>query len=52
MTDDPQAMAKGAFQDGTAVRVVFRKTEQSQFYSTWQMWIEPSEENVTEETDQ
>ncbi len=42
MTDDPAAMMRQAFDTNAASRVVFRRTENSQFYTTWQMWIEPA----------
>jgi len=42
-TDNPQECAKRAFTDGAA-RVVFRKTEQSQFYAKWQCWVEMGDE--------
>lgn len=42
MTDNPDAMAREAFDSGKASRVVFRRTENSQFYTTWQMWVEPA----------
>jgi hypothetical protein len=36
--DDPKTHAKAAFDKG-AEAVVFRKTEQSQFYSKWECWV-------------
>lgn len=38
-TDSPDAVAREAFEQG-AYRVVFRKVENSQFYSVWQCWAE------------
>jgi hypothetical protein len=37
-TDDPQELAKQAFDQG-AERVVFRKTENSQFYIRFEAWV-------------
>ena len=37
-TDDPQELAKQAFEQG-AERVVFRKTENSQFYIKFECWV-------------
>lgn len=42
-TDDPQELAKRAF-DAGAERVVFRKTENSQFYTRFECWVLKSEE--------
>lgn len=41
-TDNPAAIAKRAFDDG-ASRVVFRKTENSQFYCRFECWVERGE---------
>ena len=37
-TDDPESWAKQCFDDG-AERVVFRKTENSQFYVVFECWV-------------
>lgn len=42
-TDDPESWAKQCFDDG-AERVVFRRTENSQFYVVFECWVLRSEE--------
>jgi hypothetical protein len=39
-TDDPAKVMKQAFADKTVRRIVFRQTEQSQFYMRWEAWVE------------
>ena len=46
-TDDPQAIAKLAFDDG-AYRVVFRKVENSQFYIRFECWVDMNETEESE----
>lgn len=44
---DPAKIAKGAFVHENAERVVFRKTENSQFYCRFECWVLRSEEEET-----
>lgn len=50
-TDNPDVISRAAFDHGNAERVVFRKTENSQFYMRFECWVQTREDESSIELD-